>query len=144
MRIKKIFYQVRIKVTEDVSKAIRENKKTKVTQKIFDLVKKFDVRLVCTLDAFCDYCKEVEENGEDKGPLYKWTKDVIANPEKRAKHRKSFAFYRGNDQIYEKELANELFSDLGKLLKKNIIKDVKLHDNQLSSNPQPPNKYFAD
>ena len=59
MGIKKILYQVRIKVTEDVSKDIRENKKTKVTQKIFDLVKKFDVRLVCTLDAFCDYCRQV-------------------------------------------------------------------------------------
>ena len=51
---------------------------------------------------------------------------------KRAKHSKSFAFYRNNDQIYEKALASALFSDLGKLLKKDIIKDVKLHDNQLT------------
>ena len=68
-------------MAEDVSKDIRENKNTKVTQKIFDLANKFDVRLVCTLDAFCDYCREIEESGEDKGPLYKWTKDVITNPE---------------------------------------------------------------
>ena len=66
-------------MAEDVSKDIRENKNTKVTQKIFDLANKFDVRLVCTLDAFCDYCREIEESGEDKGPLYKWTKDVITN-----------------------------------------------------------------
>ena len=144
MGIKKIFYQVRIKVAEDVSKDIRENKKTKVTNQIFDLVQKFDVILVCTLDAFCDYCKEVEENGEDKGPLYKWTKDVIANPEKRVKHSKSFAFYKGNLQTYDKALADALYSDLCKLLKKDIIKDVKLHDNDLKSNPQPPKKYFVD
>ena len=144
MGIKKIFYQVRIKVTEDVSKDIRENKKTKVTQKIFDLVQKFDVRLVCTLDAFCNYCKEVEENGEDKGPLYKWTKDVIANPEKRAKHIKSFAFYQGNEQIYDKVLADALYAECCKLLQKDIIKDANLHDNNLKTNPQPPKRYFAD
>ena len=135
---------MRIKVAEDVSKDIRENKNTKVTQKIFDLASKFDVRLVCTLDAFCDYCREIEESGEDKGPLYKWTKDVITNPEKKIKHSKSFAFYKGNNQIYEKALAEALYSDLRKLLKLEIIKDVKLYDNDLKSNPQPPKKYFVD
>ena len=131
-------------MTEGVSKDIRENKNTKITQKIFDLVNKFEVRLVCTLDAFCDYCKEVEESGEDKGPLYKWTKDVINNPEKKIKHSKSFAFYKGNEQIYEKVLADALYLDLIELLKKNIIEDVKLYDNNLNNNPQPPKKYFAD
>ena len=131
-------------MTEGVSKDIRENKNTKITQKIFDLVNKFEVRLVCTLDAFCDYCKEVEESGEDKGPLYKWTKDVINNPEKKIKHSKSFAFYKGNEQIYEKVLADALYLDLIELQKKNIIEDVKLYDNNLNNNPQPPKKYFAD
>ena len=131
-------------MTEGVSKDIRENKNTKITQKIFDLVNKFEVRLVCTLDAFCDYCKEVEESGEDKGPLYKWTKDVINNPEKKIKHSKSFAFYKGNEQIYEKVLADALYLDLIELQKKNIIEDVKLYDNNLNNNPQPPKKYFVD
>ena len=43
---------MRIKVAEDVSKDIRENKNTKVTQKIFDLANKFDVDWFVLLTLF--------------------------------------------------------------------------------------------
>ena len=37
-----------------------------------------------------------------------------------------------------KKHCEAIFSDLSKLLKLEIIKDVKLYDNDLKSNPQPP------
>lgn len=48
--------------------------------------------LVCTYDAFSAYCAEAEENGINEYELYYWTKATIDNPEKKAKHIKSYAF----------------------------------------------------
>ena len=59
--------------------------------------------LVCTFEAFKEYCDEAEQNGIEKYGLYHWTKSTIEDPLKKSKHLKSFAFYLGNDQIYEKE-----------------------------------------
>ena len=69
--------------------------------------------IVNTFDAFKDYCDEAEENGIEKYSLYHWTKSTIEDPEKKAKHLKGFAFYKGEaDQIYEKELAEALVASL--------------------------------
>ena len=38
--------------------------------------------LVCTFDAFKEYCDEAEENGIEEYALYDWTKSTIENPEK--------------------------------------------------------------
>jgi hypothetical protein len=105
-------YQVRIKVSEKFSEHIRSGKRTKPTSMIFEIAKKHGVSPICTLNAFYGYCKEAEDNGISKYPLYHWTKSVIDNPVKREKHIKSFAFYRGSEQVYEKQLADKLHSEL--------------------------------
>ena len=131
-------YQVRIQVSEEVSKALRTEECTLVTKSILSISYKFGVLPVCTFDAFCGYCKESEENGIEKYPLYHWTKSVIDNPEKRTKHLKSFAFYKGLEQVYKKPFAEELYFELKSLLESHLIEDLHLIDNNPKNNPQPP------
>ena len=131
-------YQVRIKVSEKTSQALRAKEDNTVTKSILNISQKFDVSLVCMFDAFCEYCKEAEENGIEKYFLYHWTKSIISNLDKRDKHLKSFAFYKGLDQVYKKEIADALYSELKKLLEEGLIEELNLIDNNPKNNPQPP------
>lgn len=131
-------YQVRIKVSEKTSQALRAKELNAVTKSILSISQKFDVSPVCMFDAFCEYCKEAEENGIEKYFLYHWTKSIISNLDKRDKHLKSFAFYKGLDQVYKKEIADALYSELKKLLEEGLIEELNLIDNNPKNNPQPP------
>ena len=133
-----LLYQVRIKVSEKTSQALRARKHSEVTKSILSISQKFDVSPVCTFDAFCEYCKEAEENGIENYSLYHWTKSIITNLDKRDKHLKSFAFYKGLDQVYKKEIADALYSELKELLEEGLIEELNLIDNNPKNNPQPP------
>jgi len=98
-------YQIRIVVTSALSKDLRSRGTSATAQKVIEIAKKYDMRAVCTYDAFKAYCEEAERDGLDGYSLYNWTKATLNNPTKREKHRKSFAFYRDNDQIYPKDVA---------------------------------------
>ena len=71
-------------------------------------------------------------------PLYHWTKSVIQDPDKQIKHSKSFAFYFGDEQIYEKDLAVSLYNDLVEFNDENKIEEIKMIDSNPRNNPQPP------
>ena len=71
-------------------------------------------------------------------PLYHWTKSVVQDPDKQIKHSKSFAFYFGDEQIYEKERAISLYNDLIEFNDKNQIEEIKMIDSNPRNNPQPP------
>ena len=131
-------YQVRIRVSENLSKSLRSGKYTDLAQKLGKISSDHGMSLVCTYDAFKGYCDEAEENGIDEYALYEWTKSTIENPEKKAKHLKSFAFYRGFEQIYEKELALSLEEKLKKLGKSADLLEIKVIDSNPANNPQPP------
>ena len=94
--------------------------------------------LVCTYDAFKGYCDEAEENGVEEYALYEWTRSTIENQEKKAKHLKSFAFYRGFEQIYEKELALSLEESLQKVGMSEDLLEIKVIDSNPANNPKPP------
>ena len=130
-------YQIRIVVTSALSKDLRSRGTSATAQTVTDIAKKYDMRAVCTYDAFKAYCEEAERDGLDGYSLYNWTKATLNNPAKRAKHQKSFAFYRDNDQIYPKDLAEALYQDLTVLNSPDII-EVKLIDSNPENNPQPP------
>ena len=131
-------YQIRIKVDESQSMAIRMKKSNKVTKKLNDIASKHGTNIVCTYDAFANYCTEAEKHGVTNYPLYEWTKQTIENPEKKRRHLNSFAFYKGPQQIYEKSLAKALHRDLIDLLKDGAIEDLKMIDSNPANNPQPP------
>ena len=130
-------YQIRIVVTSALSTDLRSRGTSRTAKKITEIAKKYDMQAVCTYDAFNAYCEEAECNGLDGYSLYNWTKATLADPDKREKHQKSFAFYRDTDQIYPKDVAETLYQDLRALNSSEIL-DVKIIDSNPENNPQPP------
>ena len=131
-------YQVRIRVSDNLSESLRSGNHTDLAQKLDKISNDHGMSLVCTYDAFKGYCDEAEENGIHEYALYEWTKSTIENPDKKAKHLKSFAFYRGFEQIYEKELALSLEENLEKLGISDELLEIKVIDSNPAKNPQPP------
>ena len=131
-------YQVRIRVSESLSESLRSGKHSGLAGKLDEISSRHGMSLVCTYDAFKGYCDEAEENGVEEYALYEWTKSTIENPEKKAKHLKSFAFYRGFEQIYEKELALSLEESLKKVGMSEDLLEIKVIDSNPANNPQPP------
>ena len=131
-------YQVRIRVSERLSESLRSGRHTDLANDLDKISNDHGMSLVCTYDAFKGYCDEAEEHGIEGYALYDWTKATIENPEKKAKHLKSFAFYRGFEQIYEKELALSLEEKLLNLGLSEDLLEVKVIDSNPANNPQPP------
>ena len=94
-------YQVRLKLSEELSNALRENQATTRADQLRTIASNYNMNIVCTLDAFQEYCNEAEENGIENYLLYEWTKEVINDPVKQQKHSKSFALYKGLEQVYD-------------------------------------------
>ena len=131
-------YQVRLKLSHELSEDLREDRPSKNADELREIASECNMNIVCTFDAFEAYCVEAELNGIQSYPLYNWTKAVIQDPIKQQKHKKSFAFYLGLEQIYEKKIALAVQKKLEALKDKIDILDVNLIDSNPSKNPQPP------
>ena len=131
-------YQVRLKLSLELSEDLRANRPSKSADKLRAIATEYNMNIVCTFDAFEAYCLEAELNGIQSYPLYNWTKAVIQDPIKQQKHKKSFAFYLGLEQIYEKKIAVAIQKKLEALKDKMDILDVNLIDSNPANNPQPP------
>ena len=131
-------YQIRIKVSDKLSEDLRGMHELELSQAINRIAYENGSRVVCTFDAFAEYCEEAEKNGIEHYELYHWTKSTIENPEKKSKHLKSFAFYEGDNQVYNKELAVSIQQSLEKLDSGNDILEINLIDSNPANNPQPP------
>ena len=131
-------YQVRIRVSEGLSASLRSGKHTVLAGQLDEISSTHGMSLVCTYDAFKGYCDEAEENDVEEYALYEWTKPTIENPEKKAKHLKSFAFYRGFQQIYVKELALSLEESLHKVGMSKDLLEIEVIESNPANNPQPP------
>ena len=119
-------YQIRIKVSDKLSEDLRGMHELELSQAINRIANENGSRVVCTFDAFAEYCEEAEKNGIEHYELYHWTKSTIENPEKKSKHLKSFAFYEGDNQVYNKELAVSIQQSLEKLDSGNDILEINL------------------
>ena len=131
-------YQIRIKVSDKLSEDLRGMQELELSQAISRIANENGSRVVCTFDAFAEYCEEAEKNGIEHYELYHWTKSTIENPEKKSKHLKSFAFYEGDNQVYNKELAVSIQQSLKRLDSGNDILEINLIDSNPANNPQPP------
>ena len=131
-------YQVRIKLPQDLADDLRNDSCLDISKEINKIARKHKTRPVCTLDGFLDYVKEAEKNDIKDYPLYYWTKSVVNDPQKQIKHSKSFAFYFGDEQIYEKERAVSLYNNLVEFNDENKIEEIKMIDSNPRNNPQPP------
>ena len=133
-------YQIRIKVSDKLSEDLRGVNELELSKAITNIATDNRSRLVCTFDAFAEYCEEAEREGIEQYELYHWTKSTIDNPEKKAKHLKSFAFYQGNNQVYSKDLACKIEQRLKDLENDHNIIEINLLDSNPANNPQPPKR----
>jgi hypothetical protein len=91
-------------------------------------------------DAFSEYVAAAEERGIEGYPLYEWTKATIQNPTKKEKYLKSFTLYVDDQEVYAKEIADSLESDLQPLATSGLITRISKYDTNPENNPQPPQR----
>ena len=84
-------YQLRVYLTDDLADVARSDRNNPALQPLTDVLDKHHATLVNQFDAFASYVVEAEKEGSEDFPLYKWTKAVVEDPAKRAKHIKTFA-----------------------------------------------------
>ena len=133
-------YQIRIKVSDKLSEDLRGVNELRLSKAIIKIATDNSSKLVCTFDAFAEYCEEAEREGIEQYELYHWTKSTIDNPDKKAKHLKSFAFYEGNNQVYSKDLACKIEQRLKDLENDHNIIEINLLNSNPANNPQPPKR----
>ena len=133
-------YQLRIDLADEFSEIARRDPDNPAIQPLMDILSKHHTTMKCQFDAFADYVAEAEKKGTDNYPLYDWTKATIENPIKTAKYQKSFALYVDGNEVYAKEKADALESDLQPLLGGNLVIRMSKHDTNPANNPQPPTR----
>lgn len=102
-----------------------------------------DAALVSQLAAFEAYVAEAEREGAEDAPLYRWTKAVLADPEKRRKHAAAFAIRIGGQEVYGKAAADALEAALRPLVEAGAIARLSRHDTNPANNLPVPAEYRA-
>jgi hypothetical protein len=103
-----------------------------------DVLRRHDATLKCQFDAFADYVSEAEQRGTENYPLYQWTRETIENPEKKAKYLQSFTVYVNGDEVYGKDVADNMENELLQLVREDGVQRVSRFDTNPANNPQPP------
>ncbi len=140
-KLNNLLYQIRIDLEEDLAQDIRENKNNEIISRLNLVLENNKASLVCQFDAFNNFLKECENEGDIDNPLYKWTKDTVENKTKKEKYLKSFTIYIENNQLYPKAKADKIKSEIGLLNNKKIL-NINEYNSDPKNNPQPPSKYF--
>ncbi|MDR5856029.1 hypothetical protein P9239_20355 [Caballeronia sp. LZ062] len=133
-------YQVRIRLDPHYADLARKDPHNAALSSLNALLEKHDAELKCQFDAFAEYVAEAEREGTEHYPLYRWTRETIENPVKKAKYLQAFTFYVRGAEVYDKALADDLEADLVALKAQfgDAIIDISKFDTNPASNPQPP------
>jgi hypothetical protein len=131
-------YQVRINLSDEYADIARTDPASPLIKPLADILSNRHATLRNQFDAFAEYVFEAERHGVEQYPLYKWTKATIEDPAKKAKYIKSFTLYVDGDEVYAKEIADALESDLQPLVGGGLITKLSKHDTNPANNPQAP------
>ena len=134
-------YQVRIYLGDEFAKMARRDPDNPAIKPLADILSRHDAAMKCQFDAFAGYVVEAEKHGTEDYPLYDWTKATIEDPAKEAKYTKSFTLYVDGNEVYAKEKADALESDLQPLIGGKLVIRITKHDTNPANNPQPPARY---
>ena len=140
-KVKELLYQIRLDLEESLAADIRKKKVIEILPALDSVLKENSAILVCQFDAFNNFLKECEDEGNTNNPLYRWTKDTIQNENKKKKYLKSFTVYIEQSQLYEKVKADKIESEIKLLNIKKILK-INKYNSDPKNNPQPPKKYL--
>ncbi|SPB13881.1 hypothetical protein NOV72_01146 [Caballeronia novacaledonica] len=130
-------YQVRIRLAPDYAHLARQDPAHEKLAPLNALLIRHDTQMKCQYDAFADYVAQAERDGIEHYPLYRWTRETIENPAKKAKYLEAFTLHVHGDEVYDEALANALEADLRSLASDAII-DIRKLDTNPANNPQPP------
>ncbi len=134
-------YQLRINLGDEFAELARRDPDDPAIEPLADILSKHCATMKCQFDAIADYVSEAEKHGTENYPLYEWTKATIENPAKKAKYLKSFTLYVDGNEVYAKENADALESDLQPLVGGKLVTRMSKHDTNPTNNPQPPERY---
>jgi hypothetical protein len=130
-------YQIRIRLAPDYAAWARRDPAHEKLAPINALLIRHNALMKCQYDAFADYVAQAERDGIEHYPLYRWTRETIENPAKKAKYLEAFTLYVNGDEVYDKALADALEADL-QALASDAITDIRKFDTNPAHNPQPP------
>ena len=134
-------YQIRIYLGDELADVARHDPDNPALKPLADILSKHHATMKSQFDAFAGYVAEAEKHGTEKYPLYEWTKATIEDPAKKAKYINSFTLYVDGDEVYAKEKAEALESDLQPLVDGKLVVRMSKHDTNPANNPQPPARY---
>ncbi|VTZ25454.1 conserved hypothetical protein [Methylocella tundrae] len=131
-------YQIRVNLAGEFAEVARSDPGNAAIKPLTDILTRHHAKLKSQFDAFADYVAEAEKHGVEHFPLYKWTKVTIEDPAKKEKHIKSFTLYVDGKEVYAKEIADALETDLQPLVGGALVTRLSKHDTNPASNPQAP------
>jgi hypothetical protein len=131
-------FQLRIAVSPELAASLRDDPASTSYAPLGEVLRKHNASLKCQFDAFADYVSEAEKLGVENYPLYRWTKDTIEKPEKKARYLRSFTLYVDGEEVYGKESADALQAALDALVGAGGIESVVKFDTNPANSPQPP------
>jgi hypothetical protein len=134
-------YQLRIYLPDELAEVARTDPDNPALRPLAAILAKHNATMKCQFDAFAEYVAEAEKHGVREYPLYQWTKATIEDPAKKAKYIKSFSLKVGGAEVYAKQQADALESDLQALVGGPLITRMSKHDTNPANNPQPPPRY---
>ncbi len=133
--------QVRIYLGDEFAKMARRDPDNPAIKPLADILSRHDATMKCQFDAFAGYVADAEKHGIENYLLYDWTKATIKDPVKKAKYTKSFTLHVDSNEVYAKEKADALESDLQPLVSGKLVTRISKHDTNPANNPQPPARY---
>jgi hypothetical protein len=133
-------YQIRVYLSEGLSEAARGDPGSQRLKSLLDVLGKHRAKLKCQFDLFAGYVAEAERMGVEDYHLYEWTKATIEDPLKKAKYLEAFSLYVDDEEVYSKEIADALESDLMPFVHSGQIKKLSKRDSNPENNPQPPSR----
>jgi hypothetical protein len=131
-------YQIRIDLDREIAETARFDPGSQKLEGLSSVLAKHRAKLRCQFDLFADYVAEAERVGIEDYHLYEWTKATIEDPMKKAKYTGSFSLYVDDQEVYAKEIADTLETDLMPLVDSALIKKLSKYDSDPANNPQPP------
>jgi hypothetical protein len=131
-------HQIRVYFDDADAEIARQNPADARLQPLAQVLARHDAALRNQLQAFEDYVSAAETSGVAVFPLYRWTKLTVEDPEKRAKHARSFAVVVAGEELYAKNIADALAADLETLVGEGLITRLSRHDSNPANNIRPP------
>jgi len=119
----------------------RSDRDNPALRPLTDVLDKHHATLVSQFDAFTGYVLEAEAAGPESFPLYQWTKAILEDPAKRAKHVGTFAMRVAGKEVYPKAEADALEADLQPLVGGRLVTRMSRHDTNPANNLRVPPEY---